>query len=238
MGIHEPSEVRRGWGPFTGRQLTVMACVAIVSIVVIIPTAAFAATGAFTSTTVTPAVLGKNSSRSVNAVGVYGYANATGNVSRYGVVGKGTGSAGVGVQGTGTRYGVYSNGPLRVATGKSLICTGCVGAAALSSAARGPRAWGHVSQAATPVVSASSNVSVSRPATGNTCVEVSGVDLTKTVPALALDFGTDETDLTHVSHVEYDGTCGTNGFRVLTFVYLLGAAGQTQANEGFTFVLP
>ena len=40
------------------------------------------------------------------------------------------------MQGTGTKYGVFSNGPLGVASGKFLTCvslTGCVGAGALVS---------------------------------------------------------------------------------------------------------
>jgi len=37
-----------------------------------------------------------------------------------------TASAGIGVQGTGKQYGVWSNGPLGVAAGKPLLCSGCV----------------------------------------------------------------------------------------------------------------
>lgn len=130
-----PAEFGRGWGPFTGRQLTTIVCVAIVSIVAI-PTAAIAATGAFTSTTATPAVKGVNSSQTANAIGVYGRASATGNVARRGVDGSATGSNGTGVYGTGTKYGLYSNGHLGVVTGKSLKCNGCIGSGALASSAR------------------------------------------------------------------------------------------------------
>ena len=37
-----------------------------------------------------------------------------------------TASAGIGVQGTGKQYGVLSNGPLGIAAGKPLLCSGCV----------------------------------------------------------------------------------------------------------------
>src|SRR5262249_40149720 len=56
--------------------------------------------------------------------------------TRYGITGFANGANGIGVQGTGARSGVYSNGPLGVAAGRNLACTGCVGAGALSSDAR------------------------------------------------------------------------------------------------------
>ncbi len=133
------SNAGRGWGPFTSRQLTTIVCVAIVA-AVMIPTAAMAAIGAFTSTTVTPAVTGTNSATVANAKGVQGTASATSaGVTRYGVAGNASGTLGIGVQGTGTKYGVFSNGPLGVAAGKSLSCTGCVGAPALASGAKSGR---------------------------------------------------------------------------------------------------
>ena len=132
--------VGRIWGPLTGRQLTVIACVAIVSIVLIIPTAALAASGAFTSTTSTPAVTGTNSGTVASATGVYGKATATGaGVVRFGVIGSAAGTSGIGVRGNGSAYGVFSNGPLGVAAGKPLVCTGCVGTNALSAAAKAPQ---------------------------------------------------------------------------------------------------
>jgi hypothetical protein len=98
---------RRGWGPFTGRQLTIVV-VALVFGVVAYPFAAGAASAAFTSASnAIPAVKGTNS-----------------------------GSAGTGVQGTGKKYGVYSNGPLGVAAGKPLSCAHCVSAGDLSTAIR------------------------------------------------------------------------------------------------------
>lgn len=120
------AETKRGWGPFTGRQLTVIVCFAVVALVVMIPTAALAAAGAFTSTTAAPAVTASNSSTSANAVGVLGRATGAGNAARTGVVGSGTGTAGTGVTGNGAKYGVYSNGSLGVVTGKKLVCAGCV----------------------------------------------------------------------------------------------------------------
>lgn len=93
----------RGWGPFTGRQLTLI--IVAVVVMVAIPTAALAASGAFTSASNTvPGVRGTN-----------------------------TGTAGIGVYGTGKKDGVFSNGPLGVAAGKKLVCTGCVTAGDLAS---------------------------------------------------------------------------------------------------------
>jgi len=116
----------RGWGPFTGRQLTLIACVAIVSVVVIVPTAALAATGAFSSTTAAPAVTAVNYSQATGAIGVLGRVAANGNVARTGMDGSATGSNGLGVEGAGAKYGVFSDGPLGVAAGKALLCTACV----------------------------------------------------------------------------------------------------------------
>ena len=125
----------RGWGPFSGRKLTVIVCVAIIAAVAI-PTAAIAAIGTFSNGTAAPAVMGTNSSAAAGAVGVLGTNTGSGLNTRYGVLGSANGTAGVGVQGTGTKYGVFSNGPLGVASGKFLTCvslTGCVGAGALVS---------------------------------------------------------------------------------------------------------
>jgi len=99
---------------------------AIVLAVVAIPTAALAATGAFTSTTATPAVTGTNSSAAATATGVLGANTGGGSNTRYGVSGTANGTGGVGVNGAGTKYGVYSNGPLGVAAGNKLTCAGCV----------------------------------------------------------------------------------------------------------------
>jgi hypothetical protein len=97
MRGHDRAGLGRGWGPFTGRQLTTIVCVAIVAMV-LLPTAAIAVGGSFTSkSNQTPGLHGVN-----------------------------TGSNGIGVAGRGKRYGVYSNGPLGVASGKSLSCTACV----------------------------------------------------------------------------------------------------------------
>jgi hypothetical protein len=124
--MNSETQTKRARGPFTGRQLTVIACVAVVALVVMIPTAALAAAGAFSSTTAAPAVTAANTSTATNAVGVFGRAMGAGNVPRTGVVGGGTGTKGVGVQGNGASYGVFSNGPLGVAAGKKLVCGGCV----------------------------------------------------------------------------------------------------------------
>ena len=72
MDAHTTGLVKRGLGPFNSRQLTLIACVAVVSAVVIIPTAAFAVVGSFSSNTAAPAVTGFNSSPAPNAVGALG----------------------------------------------------------------------------------------------------------------------------------------------------------------------
>jgi hypothetical protein len=96
----------RGLGPFSGGQLTVV--IVAIAAMFAIPTAALAASGAFTNNSATvPAVMGTNSN-----------------------------AKGVGVQGTGKKYGVLSNGPLGVAAGKALKCSHCVSAGDLSTAIR------------------------------------------------------------------------------------------------------
>ncbi|HEV7525867.1 MAG TPA: hypothetical protein VGP92_12935 [Acidimicrobiia bacterium] len=126
MTSDAPTEPKRGLGPFTSRQLTTIVCIAIVSIVVIIPTAALAASGTFTSATSAPAVLGSNSSLSTGAKGVQGVASNTGTGTRYGVHGSAYGSGGIGVGGAGASFGVYSYGNLGVKAGNSLVCVACV----------------------------------------------------------------------------------------------------------------
>jgi hypothetical protein len=67
---------------------------------------------------------------------------------RFGVRGAANGRGGVGVEGAGSKYGVFSNGPfavtgdatingnLQIAAGKSFACAGCVGVNAISAAAK------------------------------------------------------------------------------------------------------
>jgi hypothetical protein len=105
--LRRRGERERGFGPFTGRQLTVV--IVAIAAMFALPTAALAAAGAFSNNSATtPAVKGTN-----------------------------TNANGVGVQGSGKKYGVFSAGPLGVASGKSLKCTGCVGAGALAANAHG-----------------------------------------------------------------------------------------------------
>jgi hypothetical protein len=97
----------RGWGPFTGRQLTIV-ILALIAGVVAYPFAAAAANAVFTSNSAAvPAVAATNSN-----------------------------AKGIGVKGTGKQYGVFSNGPLGVATGNALACAGCVTSADLSQKAK------------------------------------------------------------------------------------------------------
>jgi len=101
---------------------------ALATAIVLVPTAAFAAIGTFTNTSVAPAVTGTNSSAAAGAAGVSGVNTGGGLNARYGVVGSANGPAGVGVKGTGTKYGVQSVGPFNAtgaATfGSSLTMTG------------------------------------------------------------------------------------------------------------------
>jgi hypothetical protein len=122
----------RGLGPFRSGHLTIIIVVVVVAVA--IPLAAGAVVGSFTSTTATPAVTATNSASVANATGVQGTASATTPIfTRFGVSGTASGTGGIGVFGTGRKWGVYSNGPLGVAAGKSLVCTACVGPAALTS---------------------------------------------------------------------------------------------------------
>jgi hypothetical protein len=121
--------MRRGWNRF-------WMFGAIAAVIALIPTAALAATGVFTSTTTTPAVSGTNSSAAGGSPGVFGTNTGGGLNTRFGVLGTANGAAGAGVWGTGAKYGVFSNGPLGIASGKFLTClaaTGCVGSGALVS---------------------------------------------------------------------------------------------------------
>jgi hypothetical protein len=111
----DQTERDRGVGPFTGRQLTIVIVAICAAIVVGAPVTALAAAGAFTNNSATvPAVQATNSN-----------------------------AHGIGVQGTGKKFGVYSNGPLGVAAGKSLSCTGCVAPTALSTAAKAIQPLAH-----------------------------------------------------------------------------------------------
>jgi len=117
----------RGFGPFTGRQLTTIVCVAIVALVMI-PTAAIAAGASFTSkSNATPALRGTNS-----------------------------GSSGVGVVGKGTKFGVFSNGPLGVANGKALSCAQCVTASDVQNGAVTPAALSSEAKSIQPLTSGQS----------------------------------------------------------------------------------
>jgi hypothetical protein len=59
------------------------------------------------------------------------------------VRGAAKGKGGIGVQGNGKKFGVFSSGPLGVANGKPLSCTGCVAPAALAKAAKALQPLGH-----------------------------------------------------------------------------------------------
>ena len=70
MREHDRAGRGRGWGPFTGRQLTLIVCVAIVAMV-LLPSAAIAVGGSFTSkSNATPGLHGVNTGS--NGIGVVG----------------------------------------------------------------------------------------------------------------------------------------------------------------------
>jgi hypothetical protein len=235
----KPRPAGRGWGPFSGGQLTIIV-VAIAA--VLIPTAAFAATGVFTSTTATPAVSGTNSSTAANARGVIGSATATDASPRFGVTGNAGGAAGVGVQGGGARYGVFSNGTLGVAAGKSLSCAGCVTPADLSSAARPLRAFAYVSKNGQVDPARSRNIeAVQIPGSNQYCVRSPGLDVSTVAPVVS---GADnpvsesltsaEVSVDAVYWADFCATPGDGGnwFGVETFV------NGTQGAGDFTILVP
>jgi hypothetical protein len=124
----------RGLGPFSGAQLTIV--IVAVAAMFAIPTAALAASGAFNSKTAAPALAATSSSDKHNAVAISASQRGGGNATRFGVHAAANGNGGVGVQGDGKKFGVFSNGNLGIKKGKSLSCNGCVAPDALSGAAR------------------------------------------------------------------------------------------------------
>jgi hypothetical protein len=96
MRAKQNGERRRGLGPFSGGQLTII--IVAICAMFALPTAALAAAGVFTTNSATAAAVKATNS------------NANG----------------IGVSGTGKKFGVYSNGPLGVAGKNPLVCTGCV----------------------------------------------------------------------------------------------------------------
>jgi len=109
---------------------------ALTAAIVLLPTAAYAAIGAFSSANTKPALTATNSSKAAGTKAIEGRQTGSGSSTRYGVLGTANGAGGVGVIGTGTRDGVYSNGPLGVRAGSTLQCTACVSVADLSPAAQ------------------------------------------------------------------------------------------------------
>ena len=115
--------------PITRRASAVLI---VATALVAVPTVVLAATGTFTSSTNRPAITGVNTSAQAGAAGVTGQASGGGAATRFGVSGSASGTGGIGVQGTGAKFGVYSNGPLGVAPGRPLVCSGCVTAGDLT----------------------------------------------------------------------------------------------------------
>jgi len=109
---------------------------ALTAAIALIPTAAYAAIGAFSSGNTKPALTATNSSKVGGTKAIEGKQTGGGSSTRYGVLGTANGAGGVGVIGSGTQDGVYSNGPLGVRAGSTLQCTGCVSIPDLSPAAQ------------------------------------------------------------------------------------------------------
>jgi len=105
--------------------------------VALIPTAAYAVIGGFSSHTAAPAVTATNSSSAAGTKAIEGQQTGGGSNTRYGVLGTANGAGGIGVIGTGTQDGIFSNGPLGVRAGSTLQCTGCVSENDLAPAAQG-----------------------------------------------------------------------------------------------------
>jgi len=106
-GTTEAGRGARRLGPFTGGQLAII-IVALMIGVLCYPLAAGAANAIFSNNSAgVPAVQATNSN-----------------------------AKGIGVQGTGKRFGVYSKGPLGVAAGNGLVCTGCVKSSAFAPSAK------------------------------------------------------------------------------------------------------
>jgi hypothetical protein len=205
-----------------------------------------AAVGTFTSSTVTPAVTATNSATVANAKGVQGSASATSaGVARYGVTGNAGGTLGIGVQGTGTKYGVFSNGPLGVAAGKSLSCTGCVGVGALSNAVGRTRAYAYVDDNGTVESTRSRNISASLQEAGGGiyCITVSNVNSTTIAPVVTVS-DTAFTSTVWTAMVTFDfGTfapecpAGTS-FAVLLRTWNAGTSSWGYGTNDFTIVIP
>jgi hypothetical protein len=136
----------RGLGPFTGGQLTII--IVAICAMFALPTAALAASSAFTSKTTSAAVVGTNSANKAGAVGIYAKQTGSGTGVRFALRAEANGKGGVGIDAAGKKYGVFSNGPLAV-TGnatvngnvlitpkKAFTCTACVTATDLGSDAK------------------------------------------------------------------------------------------------------
>ena len=223
------------WGPFTGRQLTTIVCVAIVSVVVAVPTAALAASGAFTSATTAPAVVGTNSSAASGAAGVVGSNTGGGPSTRYGVRGGATGPGGIGVQGNGKKYGVFSNGPLGVASGKALTCTRCVSPGDLSSGV-GVHAKARIASNAT-VTRSTPGVTVTNPFTGDYCVQFpAGVVTGDEVVIVSPDFFLSPDSNVETQWAEGSGGCPVGQEEIFTWGGPK-AGPLAPVNEGFDLIV-
>ena len=101
------------------------------------------------------------------------------------------------------------------------------------------RAWALVGPLG--VVSNSHDVSsVTQFGTGDYCVELnSSVPNSSTGAVVTPYYPLDSTAGTSITHAEYDGSCGTNGVRVLTWVVSANTTlGLASANEGFFIAVP
>jgi hypothetical protein len=172
---------------------------------------------------------------------------------RYGVKGSANGPAGVGVQGTGTKFGVQSVGPFNatgiatfngaatvngaatfmqnatVAAGKKIVCTACVTPADVSVPI--PHIAHALISSGGTVVRSSPGVSVTRIGTGRFCVQFPGGVVTGNEIATVTPEYTNSPEINISAQWESQsgGTCPSGTESVRTF-----ANGTTIADEGFT----
>ena len=82
--------------------------------------------------------------------------------------------------------------------------------------------------------------SITKFGTGDYCVELnSAVPNSSTGAVVTPYFAQDSTGGTSITHVEYDGSCGTNGVRVMTWVVSANTTlTLTSLDEGFFVAVP
>ena len=190
-------------------------------------------------------VLGVSAGTASNAAGIWGNAIATSAADHFGVWGNANGTGGIGVKGTGAKYGVFSNGPLGVADGKSLVCTGCIGDDALSNTAGRTRAYAYVNADGTLDTARSRNIAIEKLTTGQYCVKVADVNsqtITSITPVVTVSDSPHFTNTVWTATVSFelaamsDACTPGQSFLVALFKDVSGSFGP--ADSDFTIVVP